>query len=34
MTDTIKDITEYEAHLQILSILLEKEKCKSNKNEE
>ena len=32
MLDTIKDISEYEAHLIILSILLEKEKCKSKDN--
>ena len=32
MPDTSKDIIEYEAHLIILNILLEKEKCKAHKN--
>ena len=32
MSDTIKDITEYEAYLMISNILLAKEKCKSNNN--
>ena len=29
MPDSIKDITEYEAYLMILNILLDKEKCES-----
>jgi len=32
MPDSIEDITEYEADLIILSVLLNKEQCKSNKN--
>ena len=29
---TLNAITEYQAHVMILNILLEKEKCMSNKN--